>query len=646
MEKSKLDRLEKKLYSRHAPEVIDPGRSNLEPETFDNDIQKTNDGWQNDGQNRFDTLTSKVYQTAMKKSSFVKKFFVVAAVLFLLSAGTAAFVFFGGVNLISSENVDIKVVGPTSIGGGQESSFEVTVVNGNNTPLNSASLLIEYPEGTRSPSDLTKDLERERLNIGDIRKGESHTQTISGVFFGEKESVKKIKISLEYRVENSSATFFKEKEYEVVISSAPVILSPTYPKEVNSNQQMSFNIEVASNSQDKLDNLILKIDYPFGFVFSSASVEPFASDNTWKIGSLAKGEKRTIAIRGTIIGQDNEEKIFKVSAGTASPDDDRAVGVVIANLTESILIKKPFIGLGVSINGKDSDYSASGGSTVDANINIINNLPTRLFNSQVEVSFSGGAFNELGVSAGQGGFFRSTDDTILWDSRSVAELSDLGPGSQSRLSFRLTPLQYSSVPRSQRPEILITVKARGERVLESGSVEQVSAIETRKVVLSTDIGVVSKTVRSEGNFENSGPIPPKANVPTTYTVVWSISNSFNQVGNVEVRATLPPYVKWTGLFSPNSEKFAFNPTTNEIVWNVGTILPNTGFGSSPKNLYFQVEITPSTSQIGTDPVIVGEATLIGTDRATNSQIGVSSLPATTNFSNDGTFRMGDDKVVR
>ncbi len=56
MERNKLERLEKKLYSRKAPEVIDPGRSDLEPDTFDNDLQGVNDGWQADGRNRFDAL--------------------------------------------------------------------------------------------------------------------------------------------------------------------------------------------------------------------------------------------------------------------------------------------------------------------------------------------------------------------------------------------------------------------------------------------------------------------------------------------------------------------------------------------------------------------------------------------------------------
>jgi len=78
-------------------------------------------------------------------------------------------------------------------------------------------------------------------------------------------------------------------------------------------------------------------------------------------------------------------------------------------------------------------------------------------------------------------------------------------------------------------------------------------------------------------------------------------DSFNQVSNVEVRATLPSYVKWTNIKTPSSEIFSFNPVTNEVVWDVGSVLSNTGFGSSKKEVQFQLEFLPSTSQVGQAP---------------------------------------------
>ena len=59
----------------------------------------------------------------------------------------------------------------------------------------------------------------------------------------------------------------------------------------------------------------------------------------------------------------------------------------------------------------------------------------------------------------------------------------------------------------------MTITAKGERILESGSVESVLATETRKITLGTDINLLVKMVRSIGNIENSGPVPPKLTSP-------------------------------------------------------------------------------------------------------------------------------------
>lgn len=641
--RDRLDKIERKLYSRKSGGVVDSERSIIE----DNDKEEIATSWSSDDTNKFDILASKISRAAESKHSFVKKIFIVSVIFFVVASLIAAFVFLGGSNLVSSKNVDIKVVGPVSVGGGQESSFDVSIINSNNTALEGASLTVEFPEGTRDPKDLSKDLKRERFSIGTIEKDESYNQKIEAVFFGEKESVKEIKMFLEYRVENSSATFYKEKNYEVTISSSPVIITPTYPKEVNSNQDINLSIEVFSNSKEGVKDLLVQVEYPFGFVYKSSSLSTVeGSNNTWRFGELSSGAKRTINITGSIIGQDNEEKVFRINSGTASKDDERIIAVPIVSLLESIHVKKPFIGLSVLVENKEGDYAAKGGTSVYNQISVRNNLLEKIYNISVEASLSGGALNQSSVLAGEGGFFRSVDNVVFWDNRSVSSFGSMDPGTEQKLSFRLSPLVYSSIPKGASPLINISVKVKGERVLESGTVEQVVASESSRIVLSTDLELTSRSVRSLGSIENSGPIPPRVNTPTTYTIVWTLKNSFNQVGNAVVRATLPSYIKWKDLVSPSGENIVYNSNNNEIVWNAGTILPNTGFSSSAKEVYFQVEFLPSVSQVNTTPIIVGEASLSAIDKVTGIKIEKILPSVTTNFSSDPTFKQDDDKVVQ
>ncbi len=645
--KEKLNELEKKLYSRNAPDIIE-NKTPEQPKALSDREEiheKIRESWENPEANSFDEMASKVSKMAQKKHNFVKKIFIFSISFFVIAAGIAAFVFWDGMNLVSSKNVDIKVIGPLSVAGGQKVSFDINIINNNNANLDSASLLIQYPTGTRMTTDLTKKLNQERFALGKIKSEESYNQNIKAVFFGEKGKIKKIKFSLEYRLENSSALFYKEKIYEISINSAPIIITPTYPKEVNSNQDISFNVEVTSNSKNKINNFLVKVEYPFGFVFKKASPDASFNNNVWQLSGINSGEKKTISIKGKIIGQNSEEKVFKIIVGAASQNDERVIAIPFSQLTESILVKKPFIGLDVSIDGKKGNFAGQDGHQITTEFTIRNNLPSVLFNSSVEVAFKGGAFNQLGVLADNNGFFQSFNNTILWDKRSVPALSELKPGSEKKLSFRLSPLLYTKVAKGAKPEIEMTITVKGERILESGSVEQVFATETRKIILATNLNLSSKVVRAVGNIENSGPIPPKVNIPTTYTIIWSVSNSFNQASNVEVRAILPSYVKWTKIKSPSSEIFSFNPATNEVVWNVGSILANTGFNSPSKKIQFQLEFLPSVSQIGQAPIILGQASLSGIDKVTELRI-KSKVPAiTTDFSGDASFKAGDSRVV-
>lgn len=643
-DKDRLNKLEKKLYSRNAP-AVNVGRSDFNKTSGFNESETPKQDWDNVKNNTFDELARKMTNVAQTKHSIVKKFFVFSLAFFLVALGVAAFILFGGVNQISSRNVDIKVVGPLSIPGGQEVSFDINIINKNNVDLEAVSLLVAYPEGTRSAVDLSKELNEERFSLNKIKSGESNSKNIKAVFFGDKEEVKPVKISLEYRVENSSALFYKEKTHDLVISSAPVIITATYPKEINSNQEISLSLEVVSNSKDKINDLLISAEYPFGFIFDSALPVANFGNNVWQFSTLEPGEKKNIVIKGNMIGQNDEEKVFKIKAGSGGGDDERIITVPFVELMESVTIKKSFIDLNILVGGQSGNYSGRGGEKVTTKFVLKNNLPSRLYNISAEVHFKGGAFDESSISADNEGFFQSINDTILWDKRSVSNFADFGPGEEKELGFQLTPLLYNQITKGVKPEIEVTIKVRGERISDDGSSEEINVLEIRKIMLGTDLVLQSKIVRSQGNLENSGPIPPKPDMPTTYTVVWNLTNSFNQVSNVEVKAVLPSYVKWTNLKSPSAEIFSYNQNTNEVVWNVGSVLPNTGFSSNKKEISFQIEFLPSTSQIGQTPVLVGDVYVYGLDKITGQKIEYKISGLTTNFSGDPIFKYGDDKVT-
>ncbi len=640
IKKGKLNKLENRLYQRGGPAILDNTPNQNREESQKEEVDTMGINWNDPKEGSFDSLVNKFSSVAKKKNSFVRKFFIFSIFFFLISLGIFFFIFLEGLNSVSSKNVDIKISGPIAVAGGQESSFDIIIDNQNNTDLKNVKLRVEYPSGTRS-GDLANELVRENFSLKDIGSNDSLSQNIKIALFGEQNNVKQFRIYLEYNISNSSALFYKEKIHEVVISSSPVIVIPIYPKEVNSGQEISFNVDINSNSKEKINNFLIDVKYPFGFVFKSANPKPSEGDNIWYFDNITQAQKKTISIKGVLNGQDGEERVFRINTGTSDKENKFDIKVPFSEFVESIIIKKPFIGLDIFIDGDRDDAVVSGGREIITQFNILNNLNYKLFNITAEVYFSGGSFNESYIYPYNDGFFESLKDFIFWDKRSVSEFGNLNPGESKELSFRLKPNTYSEVPVGKKPEIEMIFIIKGERVLESGSVEQVTTTEKRRMILASDISISAGSYRSVGNIENTGPIPPKQDKNTTYTVLWSIGGVVNQLSNVEVRAILPSYVKWTGVKNPSSEILNFNSDTKEIVWNVGSIIGGVG---SRRQVYFQLDFLPSSSQINTAPVILKEAFLSGLDKVTGLRVNVKSGEVTTNFFNDSIFKIGDEKV--
>lgn len=639
---SKIDRRERDLYSRNIPQEKQPERGGFTKPVYD-----VSENWQS-GSSFSDALTQEYTETE-KKSKFFKIFFMGSIGFFAVAMIIFVYMSYGGFNTVSSKNVDIAVQGPVSIGGGEELVLDIAVTNNNNVPLESAELLVEYPDGTRETSDLSKELLRQKETVGGILSGQSVTKTVKAVLFGEKNTSKIIKVSVEYKAQGSNATFTKEKDYPITIQSAPVLFSVDYSKEVNSNQSTQLVVTITSNSNTLIENMLVRAEYPFGFTLDNATPQASFDNNVWSIGDLKPKEKRVIKISGKIEGQNDEEKTFRFSAGTATPNDEKVIGVDFISSAETLIIRKPFFDIKLSLSGDESKEPVSGiGQSINGNLFWTNNLPVAVNDAVIEVTLAGNALDRNHVSADQSGFYQSSANKIVWSKNTAGSLAEINPGENGNFNFDFStlPATAQNMAVLRNPEINLNVNIKGTRFSETEPPQEIAYSFSRKVKIATNATFNSRMVYSTGPFENRGPIPPKAEKETTYTVFWTLGNSFNDVTNTSVSATLPTYVKWVNVKSPSSEKITYNPTTNKVVWEPGDIKAGAGFSSSPREVAFQVSFLPSLSQVGLVPKIIEESTFTGQDRFTLKNISITNQALTTRISTDPTFDFTDDVVVK
>lgn len=571
-----------------------------------------------------------------KTPYFFKAFFALAVIFFLGSLGFALYKYTQGGGVVSSDNIEISVIGNAFTQGGENLPLQIEIINHNNANLELVNMVVEYPKGaTQDESDIVR---LPRDSIGTIKSGERVERNVNITLFGDQNVVRNVTVKLEYHPEGSNAIFTKDKVYPVTINSSPVSLSFFGPTETGSNQEINFKVVATLNTTLPSEQAVLKVEYPNGFRYEESDIEPSLGNSIWGLESLSPTSPLTINIKGTLVGQDNDEQVFRAYIGTIRSNNQSTIDVVYNSLLHSVTIKKPFLETRIVINGDDGPYSsAEGGKEIRANIVWSNNLPTKVDDVQIIAKLSGNVFDKSSVSSD--GFYNSSENSIIWDRNTYDNLASVEPGTSGNVYFTFKPLSVIGSGGTVRdPQIVIEVSIKGREPSNGIGLSEVNNFERKIVKIVSDFQIAANA------FYLSGSKPPKAESDTTYKVVWTLSNSVNTITGAQARASLPVYVKWAG--SSSKENITYDEVSREVVWNIGNVKPNTGFGSVEREAFFNVIIKPSLSQVGSVPLLVQELSLTGKDAFTEKIIKSSQRSISTLTQSDPSFTSGDERVVQ
>ncbi len=635
-DKEKLNRIEElksKLFSKNFPTKMEHRDSFTPPRRLD-----VPDAW---SRREFTTEAGKFFQ----KTSIFKKFFFASLIFFILALSYGAYTFFSDGNTVSAKNIDISVLGNTFTAGGEELPLTIEITNRNKVALELVDLIIEYP---KSSGDFLGNTERTRQALGTVPAGSIRSENIKVVLFGEQGSLRPVKISIEYRVADSNAIFVKDKIYEVSISSTPIDLSIRAPSEASPNQNFNLDITALQNATKAVTDLLLRVDYPAGFQFISASPAPAFGDNVWALGDLSPGVQSSVSIQGKMLDVfDGEEKTFRVESGLESARNKGTIDTVFNSLGHTVLIKKALIEAKLYINGAYSpEYSADSRNEIRAEIRWANNLETKIDNLVIRAKLSGNVLDRRTVDADQG-FYNSLEDSIIWDKNSKRDFAEVSPGEAGAVSFSFSSLPLFSATGGvvSEPKINVEVSISSRQPLEGYDQKEISNKESKTVRIISDVGFAAKALYYSGPFTNRGPIPPKVETETTYTVAWSLSNTSNSISRSQVRASLPPWVRFVGPISPPGADLTYNSGAKEIIWNVGNIPKGAGITGADVSVAFQIGFTPSLSQIGATPTLINDAVLTGRDDFANVDVRVNKASLNTRLGSDSLFPANGDRVV-
>jgi len=643
-DRDNIEELKKSLYSRSAPDVRT--RRKLRFGDVQTDIKS---GWTEpeEAEEKPIELNNKYEDHSM---SFLTKIFISSAVFCVIAVGVGLYLFLNGSNLISGNNIDVAISGPVSIPGGEPVSFGIKVTNNNSADLQLVDMNVAFPAGATDPNNPAQALTSYDQLLGNIPIGQSTSTSISAIIFGEENTQKTITTTLTYKIKGSSAIFTKEATYDVLINSSPVTLSIDSFTSITSGQEFDLTVNLKSNSQDVLKNVVLKGDYPFGYTYISSNLPALSDNATWKIGDIPPGGQRSIVIHGKLLGENTDTRSFHFSAGAQSANNASIIGTQYGTVTQNIAIEKPFMSLTAGVDGdiSSSDIVGHFGTPIHVTLSWFNNLSVSISNAIITVNLSGSAYDKTKVQPDLG-FFDSSQDRIVWNQQTNPELASVPAGANGTVSFTIIPTDSagSTGPSVIDPSISISANVAADRTQEAGVSGSLTAAINRMVKVASSVALSGRMIRSVGPFANTGPIPPKAEQKTTYTVLWTIANTTSSVSNAQVTATLPPYVTWLGNVSPSTENVTYDQNSGTITWNVGSVSP---YSSDPsgklREVYFQISFQPSVTQVAMTPTLVNQATLTATDDFTQTALTSTQDYLTTSYSTDPVYKGGDETVVQ
>lgn len=610
-----IDSINERMYARDAKSSPDVRRP-LEKHTTE-----VNHAWgkKDSGEN---------LKLGQKKSlSFFQMLFTGAIVFVLGAAGFLWYSTIQGRSTLSSDNIAITIDAKQFVDGGEDLDFRVNVANANAAALELVDMVVEYP--LSSGAEQGRDIQRERRPIGSIAARGAIEELFDIRLFGSEGEQREITVTLEYRVAGSNAIFTKSESALVGIRSAPAVVLVDAPERLVAGQEVTLNVRLISNAEESLQNTGLLMEYPAGFQYQTASIAPSYGTSGWNLGALAPGEIKEITITGRIQGEIGVSGTFRARIGERDTSQASTLAITYASRAHVITLEDSFLAVGIELDrSTQTTVAYNSNATVRANLDITNTLNTPLADVRIIAELVGDIFDPETIRV-TGGRYDSNRRQLIWTQDSNGDLGRLGSGQTERTNFSFDLVTAEGLE-NPAMDLIIHLRATGQ----DGTIYEAENITSRQIVLNSDAVLDRQTLHASGPIPNTGSVPPTVGQATTYTIHWDIHNSASALTDTTVSTRLPQYVSWTGQVSPQSERITYNTETRVVTWDVGSVARGAGFSQPARQAYFQVAVTPSSTDVGQRMELTRDVTMQATDTFTKQVLTSVKSAHTTRLQGD------------
>lgn len=631
-----LDDIKRNLYKNEA----DPNLSSHKPDKYDpenvplvlNNTPGEQDAWK-----------EKEYNLGKEGKKAVKIGAIALGIIIFLSASVAG-VYWYRKTSFSQDRVTLSVSGPSEVMSGKLLTYEISYKNDNRAGLKDASLRMVFPDSFKPEENPNFKMDSPvsgTYDLGQITGRSEGKVTLNGRAYAPKSALIYMEGNLSYNPSSYSAQFVSRNRLGISVISTPLELEVVAPQSISSGNEVNYLINYKNSSEEDFDSVKIKAEYPDGFSYAASDPRPFESNNIWYIGRVPAGQTGKIVVSGKLEGESDQVKTAKILIG--SSEKGTFVSYNEAE-TETKIVSSP-LAISQTVN-KLASLNVNAGDLLLFEINYKNNAGTGMRDVIVTENLDSPVLDYTTLDS-EGGAFDSSTKTITWKAPDYAALKNLDSGQSGTIKFSIKVKEILPITSGNDKNFVIS------SISKIDSPDVPTPVNSNKIISGNrmDMRLNSKLILnalgyySDGNIENSGPIPPKVDEETTFAMHWKILNISNDISDVKVESSLPTGAVFTGKIYPEDTNVEYNERTNEISWNVGNISAGVGVLSSAREVSFQVKIKPSANQVGKEVQLLESSKISAKDLFTGQDLSSSSGVKTTNLPEDSAINQ-QYKVVK
>ncbi len=517
-----------------------------------------------------------------------------------------------------STNVILQLKGPSQITSGNEAEYTVVYRNGENADLVDVSLELLYPNGFKfkSAKPAAQSASGQFFNLPLVKDGDGSQVVVRGKLSGNTGDDKEIKAKLHYKLSNFNSEFVVEQSIHTSILPPDLTMDISGPVDVVNGQDTTFSVNVTNVTAQDFDNLALQLVYPSGFHFTSSNIPPTKDNNYWKLATLASGGTANIEVTGSFIGSSSEEQLVRADLGQIFSNS--FAPQISSTATFKII---PSI-LSLTLSSDKKDYVKLG-DTINYKLQYANNGRIGLSNLTITVNLDGTIIDFARINSSNA---IVANNTITWKAATFSNLSSLTPSQKGEISFNV-PLK-KNIPSNLKEQ---AVKASAQIVAEETEKPTKAPDLSLKLVSEMDLDISGDYI--------SGAAPLQVGKPTTINITLLLTNSSNDLKDVEIVASMPlPSSSWKNVIVPQSEvgRLTFDSNSGKIKWKLGSVPAFVGKYTPALQVSFQLEVVPSENDRNKVMTLLKDIQASGTDSFVNIEL------KTENISRVDTGSINDD----